>query len=196
MRTLLLLLLLSSLIKAAPSTDIGQEIHVPLESINGFYLIDKATGAIRFIQADPNNQIQAISTGNSSLTTITGATSGIMSADDETVVIASASSNRMALINTGTNSITDLFPADIGPQFPAYVKSDPAAADILAVASTFNKDGDSIRLYSQPAENFIERDLDTGLGSISCLQPFYTAPEIPGLPQGLKTPLKMLSSSR
>ena len=176
MRTFLLLLLLSSLIKAAPSTDIGQEIHVPLESINGFYLIDKATGAIRFITADPNNQIQATSTGNSSLTTITGATSGIMSADDETVIIASASSNRMALINTETNSITDLFPADIGPQFPAYVKSDPAAADILAVASTFNKDGDSIRLYSQPAKNFIERDLDTGLGSISCLQPFYTAP--------------------
>ena len=48
MRTFLLLLLLSSLIKAAPSTDIGQEIHVPLESINGFYLIDKAAGAIPF----------------------------------------------------------------------------------------------------------------------------------------------------
>jgi len=176
MRIILLLFLLSSLIKAAPSTDIGQEIHVPLESINGFYLIDKATGAIRFITADPNDQIQATSTGNSSLTTITGATSGIMSADNETVVIASAGSNRMALLNTGTNNITDLFPADIGPQFPAYVKSDPAASDILAIASTFNKGGDSLRLYSQPAENFIARDLNKELGRISCLQPFYTAP--------------------
>ena len=176
MRIILLLFLLGSLVKAAPSTDLGQEIHVPLESINGFYLIDKATGAIRFITADPNDRVQATSTGNSSLTTITGATSGIMSADDERVVIASAGSNRMALLNTGTHNITDLFPVDIGPQFPAYVKSDPAASDILAIASTFNKGGDSLRLYSQPAENFIARDLNNELGRISCLQPFYTAP--------------------
>ncbi len=176
MRIILLLVLLASLLKAAPSTDLGKEIQVPLESMEGFALINKDTGQIRTIIVNAAGKVITSASEHSGLPSITGATSGIMAAVDEMIVFASSTSNRMALFNTSTNNIADLFPSEIGPQFPAYVKKGPAGPDDLLIASTFNSGGDSISLYRKPAGSFTAQDLVPALERISSLQPFFTAP--------------------
>ena len=73
MRIILLLFLLASLLKAAPSTDLGQEIQVPLESVDGFALIDKGTGQIRTITINTEGKVFTSTSEHSGLPSITGA---------------------------------------------------------------------------------------------------------------------------
>jgi hypothetical protein len=176
MRIILLLVLLGSLLKAAPSTDLGQEIQVPLEGIDGFALIDKDTGEIRIITVSADGKVLAPAAYHSGLPAVTGATSGIMDGANETLILASATSSRLTLFNTVSSETTDLFPAGIGPQFPAYVRKAPAGPDDLATASTFNSGGDSLSLYRDPADSFTALHAVSELSEITCLQPFFTAP--------------------
>ena len=166
MRIILLLFLLASLLKAAPSTDLGQEIQVPLESIDGFALIDKDTGEIRTVTVGVDGKVLFPVAYHGELTGITGATSGIMDGGNEALVLASSTSNRLTLFNTKTGTVTDLFPAGIGPQYPAHIKKTPAGPDDLAIAFTFNSGGDAISLFRDPSGSFSELHSVPELGRI------------------------------
>lgn len=177
MRTIPLLILSAALLHAAPSTDLSNEIQVPLESSSSIALIDKATGSIRLIHVDASDLVTLSQPKHSSLPHVTGATSGLNAGGNELLILTSPTANRATLFDTTTLTATPLFLNQVGPLFPAIVKKAPAGPKDLLLAHTFNSSSTDLflTLHRDPSGTFNLLDDTSGSERISSMQPYYTS---------------------
>tara|TARA_B110000908_G_scaffold172773_1_gene243046 strand:- start:21841 stop:25335 length:3495 start_codon:yes stop_codon:yes gene_type:complete len=174
MRTIPLLILSAAFLHAAPSTDLGNEIQVPLESSSSIALIDKSSGSIRLIHVNASNSVILTQPKHTSLPDVTGVTSGLTSGGSELLILTSPTANRATRFDTTTFVSTPIFLSQVGPQFPAIVKKSPAGPEDLLLAHTFNNSSDPfLTLHRDPSGKFKLLDDASGSDSVSTMQPFY-----------------------
>lgn len=189
MKIIPLLILSASALQAAPSTDLGAEIQVPLEFSNAFALIHKESGNIRIVAPGGGAGNYTSSTYHSNLIDITGATSGFFNGSDEIMVLASPTSNRIVNFNVSSGLSTPLFLEDPAPQFPVYVKQKSGSLPRLFLSHTFNDSAPALIAYSDPTATLTKEDINGFVSTITSFQPFFDDPNGSRFAAGvMKTP--------
>jgi len=173
MKTISILIVSATIAGAAPSTDLGQEIQIPLEQSKGFVLIHKAHGDIRLVTPDGSGGYLS-SSYQSGMENITGGTSGFEESGSEVVVLSSPTANRIVHFNVDTHGITSLFPKNTAPQFPANVRRTSLDPLRLVLGNTYNDPKESMDFYTSPVKNFSWEVSNQSLTAVTQLQPFYS----------------------
>jgi len=178
MKTLINLLLafVSGVALAAPSTDLGTELSVPIESGKSIALVDRATGQIRVISVNGAGNLSSSAPAQTELPDITGVTSGLQDGGSEHLVLASASANRIATFNLDTLSATPHFPREIGPSSLALIQQSGASPLHLLLQNIYTAGGDSFSLQRQDADESDHLDTLNTSRAHASLQPFYETP--------------------
>jgi len=171
-----ILLALGGLAHSAPSTILETEIQLPLEGITGFALIDQPTGQMRIVSVDGTNTATTAPPVLSGLPDVTGATSGFNAGGDESIVLASTTANRLALVNMASGNASPLFTPEQGPTHPAYLRRNGAAPQDLHIAHSLTTGGDTLTLYRDPTGAHTMLDDITGFDPIPSLQSFFDTP--------------------
>ncbi len=187
-----LVLFSASILQAAPSTDLGAEIHVPLESSSAFALVHKSTGDVRLvIPGGGGNGDYTSVTYPSGLTGITGATSGFNDGTNEFLMLASPTDNRLSRFNVSSGVSTPLFTEFPAPQFPAFVSKDPTVIQRLFLTHTSNGEAPALAAYAEPLGDLAFKDANPISAPITSFLPFYEGATDPRYAAGiLSSPTK------
>jgi len=173
MKIISTLILSATIAGAAPSTDLGQEIQIPLEQSKGFVLINKANGDIRLVTSNGTGGFTS-SSYQSGMENITGGTSGFEESGSEVVVLSSPTANRIVRFNVDTHVLTSLFPKNTAPQFPANVRRTSPDPLRLILGNTYNNPKESMDFYASPVTDFSWEVSNETLTAVTQLQPFYS----------------------
>jgi len=168
-------LLTVTAIQAAPSTDLGAEIQIPLESQNAFALVHKTTGDVRLVIPGVKGDYTS-TTYSSGLTEITGVTSGLNDGTDEFLILASPTQNRLSRFNLTSGNTTPLFPPSIAPKFPAMVRKANGTPDHVILSHTMNAGKNSLAIYGNPTGGFSHIDTTSTVREVTSFQPFFENP--------------------
>lgn len=117
---------------AAPSTELPQEWFVPLESTNGFALVSRETGQVRFQSFSSTNVLTEVGPVETYLPAVTGLSSGYFSGGLENVIISSANSNGISFAPRNGTPPTAVQGSEVGPQttVPIALTGDPSGVMI------------------------------------------------------------------
>ncbi|MDP0490199.1 MAG: hypothetical protein Q7Q71_04025 [Verrucomicrobiota bacterium JB023] len=158
---------------AAPSVELPAEWAVPLETADGFALVDKATGQTRIMIHKPNGNLVEAGPLVTNLTDVSGLTSGWATATQEKVVLSSASNNRLAFVPIDASASSLYQPPKAGPQMALPLRENPGDPDALLIHHLYGDTaGEAMELIETPDGSPVPLDdYDNNYGPFSSLQP-------------------------
>ncbi len=127
---------------AAPSTRIGAELYIPLETASArFVLADAATGEIRICSVAPDGTVSGFGSYPTFLSDLSGAESGFVHNGTEHLVLTNTTSNRITLSPLGGDTPIPLGTETPGPAFAALIRENSGHGMALAAACRYHRNG-------------------------------------------------------